>query len=45
MLYVQCIGGLGNRLFIYAFARSLQLDSGDPIALYHTHQTGSAYYT
>lgn len=30
MLYFQCIGGLGNRLFIYAFARTLQLDSGDP---------------
>ena len=45
MIYVQCIGGLGNRLFIYAFARSLQLDSGDPIVLYHTHQAGVTYYT
>ena len=45
MIYIQCIGGLGNRLFIYAFARSLQLDSGDPIVLYHTHQAGVTYYT
>lgn len=45
MICIQCIGGLGNRLFIYAFARSLQLDSGEPIMMYHTWQNGREYYT
>ena len=45
MICIQCIGGLGNRLFIYAFARALQLDSNEPIVMYHTWQNGVEYYT
>ena len=39
MICIRCVGGLGNRLFIYAFARSLQLDSREDVIMYHSWQS------
>ncbi len=35
MIYIQSMGGgLGNQLFVYAAARALQLETGEPIVVY-----------
>ena len=31
MIYAELAGGLGNQMFIYAFARALGLRCGEPI--------------
>ena len=33
MIYAELAGGLGNQMFIYAFARALGLRCGEPVAL------------
>ena len=33
MIYAELAGGLGNQMFIYAFARALGLRCGEPVTL------------
>lgn len=33
MIYAELTGGLGNQMFLYAFARALSLRSGEPVTL------------
>ena len=33
MIYAELGGGLGNQMFIYAFARALGLACGEPVTL------------
>lgn len=37
MIHVQIVGGLGNQLFIYAFARAMQLETGEAVVLHDIH--------
>ena len=37
MIHVEVKGGLGNQLFMYAFARAQQLDTGESIRMYDVH--------
>ena len=42
MLYIWNMGGLGNQMFIYAFARAYQLRYGEPITfMQHKKRTGA----
>ena len=34
MICIELIGGLGNQMFVYAFARALQMRTGEEIVLY-----------
>ena len=33
MIYIELIGGLGNQMFIYAFARAQQMTTGEQIVI------------
>jgi hypothetical protein len=34
MIYIQSMGGLGNQMFIYAFARAISLELDEPVQCY-----------
>ena len=36
MIYAELAGGLGNQMFIYAFARALGLRCNEPVTLLDT---------
>ena len=40
MIYAELAGGLGNQMFIYAFARALGLRCGEPVTPW-TGRTGA----
>ena len=45
MVYIEMTGGLGNQLFKYAAARSVQLQTGEPIAIYKYHHDPAIAHT
>jgi hypothetical protein len=43
MIYAELCGGLGNQMFVYAFARALGLQNGEPVTLIDRQDGGPAH--